>query len=88
LVWNDAMTELESRSLGTEEYRRLLLAVRLSISNEYRDEGQKRYYDVFQKRIEAMFKEITPVKSASVYKSNPPGRKTAYRDNWLFITPG
>jgi hypothetical protein len=59
------MTELESRSLGAEEYRRLLLAVGLSISYEYRDEGQNHYYDAFQKRIEAIFKEITPVKSAS-----------------------
>lgn len=50
VVWNDAMTELESRSLGAEEYRRQLLAVDLFISNEYEGEGQNHYYDVFKKR--------------------------------------
>src|SRR5215472_2246719 len=46
LVWNDAMTGLESRSLGAEEYRRQLSAVGLSVSGEYEDEGQNHYYDV------------------------------------------
>jgi SAM-dependent methyltransferase len=46
LVWNDAMTGLESRSLGAEEYRRQLLAVGLSVTGEYEDEGQNHYYDV------------------------------------------
>ncbi len=45
LVWNDAMTGLESRSLGAEEYRRLLLAAGLSVAAEYEDEGQNHYYD-------------------------------------------
>jgi SAM-dependent methyltransferase len=49
LVWNDAMTGLESRSLGAEEYRRQLLAVGLSVSNEYEDEGQNHYFDASQK---------------------------------------
>jgi hypothetical protein len=31
LVWNDAMTGLESRSLGAEEYRRQLLAVGVAV---------------------------------------------------------
>src|SRR6516225_910691 len=44
--WNDAMTGLESRSLGAEEYRRQLSAVGLSITDEYEDEGQNHYYDV------------------------------------------
>jgi hypothetical protein len=26
---------------------------------------------------------IDPDKSVSVYESNPPGRKTAYRENWI-----
>jgi hypothetical protein len=43
------MTDLESRSLGAEEHRRLLLPVGLSISKEYKDEGQNHRYDVFQK---------------------------------------
>ncbi len=46
LVWNDAMTGLESRSLGAEEYRRQLAAVGLSVTGEYDDEGQNHYYDV------------------------------------------
>ncbi len=46
LVWNDAMTGLESRSLGAEEYRRQLSAVGLSVTSEYEDEGQNHYYDI------------------------------------------
>ena len=48
VVWNDAMTGLESRSLGAEEYRRQLSAVGLSISSEYEDEGQNHYFDAFK----------------------------------------
>ena len=48
LVWNDAMTGLESRSLGVEEYRRLLAAAGLSVSSEYEDEGQNHYFDVLK----------------------------------------
>jgi len=43
LVWNDAMTGLESRSLGADEYRRQLSAVGLSVSGEY-DGGDHGYY--------------------------------------------
>jgi SAM-dependent methyltransferase len=46
LVWRDAMTGLESRSLGAAEYRRQLSAVGLSLIGEYDDEGQNHYYDV------------------------------------------
>lgn len=56
LVWNDVMTGLESRSLGAEEYRKQLLAVGLSVSHEYEDEGQNHYFDAF-KNGEATFKE-------------------------------
>jgi SAM-dependent methyltransferase len=45
LVWNDAMTGLESRSLGGAEYRRLLSAVGLCVTAEYEDEGQNHYFD-------------------------------------------
>ena len=45
VVWNDAMTGLESRSLGADEYRRQLLAVGLSVSIEYEDVGQNHYFD-------------------------------------------
>jgi SAM-dependent methyltransferase len=49
LVWNDAMTGLESRSLGAAEYRRLLSAVDISVSSEYEDEGQNHYFDTFKR---------------------------------------
>jgi 2-polyprenyl-3-methyl-5-hydroxy-6-metoxy-1,4-benzoquinol methylase len=45
VVWNDAMTGLESRSLGEAEYRRLLADAGLSIVGEYDDEGQNHYFD-------------------------------------------
>ena len=44
LVWKDAMTGLESRSLGAEEYRRQLSAAGLSVTSEYEDEGNH-YFD-------------------------------------------
>ena len=50
VVWNDAMTGLESRSLGAPEYRRLLTAGGISISSEYEDEGQNHYFDAFKLR--------------------------------------
>lgn len=52
LVWNDAMTGLESRSLGAEEYRRQLSAVGLSVVGEYEDEGENHYYDVRKEKAE------------------------------------
>lgn len=45
VVWTDAMTGLESRSLGAEEYRRQISAVGLFLASEYEDEGQNHYYD-------------------------------------------
>jgi SAM-dependent methyltransferase len=45
LIWNDAMTNLESCSLGAEGYRRQLSAVGLSVTSEYEDEGQNHYFD-------------------------------------------
>ena len=45
---NDVMTGLESRSLGAEEYQRLLSAVGLSVAGEYEDEGQNQYFDIFK----------------------------------------
>jgi hypothetical protein len=47
-VWNDAMTGLESRSLGAAEYRQLLSAVDLSVTREYEDEGRNHYFDVIK----------------------------------------
>lgn len=48
LVWRDAMTGLESRSLGAKEYRSQLSAVGLSVTGEYEDEGQNHYFDVLK----------------------------------------
>lgn len=45
ITWNDAMTGQKSRSLGAEEYRRLLATVGLKVSREYEDEGENHYYD-------------------------------------------
>lgn len=53
LVWNDAMTGLESRSLGAEEYRRQLSAVGLWVTSEYEDEGQNHYFDASKTRLPA-----------------------------------
>ena len=48
LSWSDAMTGLESRSLGAEEYRRFLASVGLSVISEYEDEGQNYYFDALK----------------------------------------
>ena len=45
LVWKDAMTGLESRSLGAVEYRKLLSEAGISVTREYEDEGQSHYFD-------------------------------------------
>ncbi len=47
-VWNDAMTGLESVSLGADEYRKLLGAAGISVAEEYEDEGENRYFDAFK----------------------------------------
>lgn len=44
-VWNDAMTGLQSRSLGGAEYRRLLVAAGVSVTHEYEDAGENHYFD-------------------------------------------
>ena len=48
LVWNDAMTGLESRSLGAVEYRSQLATVGLSVIREYEDEGENHYFDALK----------------------------------------
>ena len=47
-VWNDAMTGLESLSLGAEQYRSLLGAVGISLAEEYEDEGENHYFDALK----------------------------------------
>ena len=44
-LWNDAMTGLESISLGAEEYRKLLGAADISVADEYEDVGENHYFD-------------------------------------------
>ena len=48
-VWNDAMTGLESISLGAEEYRKLLGAAGISVVEEYEDVGENHYFDALKK---------------------------------------
>jgi SAM-dependent methyltransferase len=48
MVWNDAMTGLESRSLGAVEYRMHLAAAGLSVVREYEDEGENHYFDTLK----------------------------------------
>jgi SAM-dependent methyltransferase len=50
-AWNDAMTGLESLSLGAEQYRKLLGAVGISVAEEYEDEGENHYFDAFKGKI-------------------------------------
>jgi len=47
-VWNDAMTGLESFSLGADEYRKLLEGVGITVAEEYEDEGENYYFDAFK----------------------------------------
>jgi SAM-dependent methyltransferase len=47
-VWNDAMTGLESRSLGATQYRGQLSEVGFSTSDEYDDEGENHYFDAIK----------------------------------------
>jgi len=44
ISWKDAMTGRESRSLGTEAYRKLLEAQGLTLGENYSDEGDNYYY--------------------------------------------
>jgi SAM-dependent methyltransferase len=51
VVWNDAMTGLESISLGAEQYRTLLGAVGISVVEEYEDVGENHYFDGVKQRM-------------------------------------
>jgi len=48
-VWNDAMTKQESRSLGADEYRRLLNEAVFLLLSEYEDIGGNHYFDAVRK---------------------------------------
>ena len=47
-IWNDAMTGVESISLGAEQYRQLLRAAGLLVEKEYEDGGENHYFDAFR----------------------------------------
>ena len=51
-AWNDAMTGLESISLGAEGYRKLLEGTGFSVENEYEDMGGNHYFDAFKMEAE------------------------------------
>lgn len=44
-VWNDAMTGIQSVSLGRERYRELLSSAQLTLQAEYEDEGSNHYFE-------------------------------------------
>ncbi len=44
LKWEDAITAIESISLGAERYKELLAASGLSLIGEFEDEGENHYY--------------------------------------------
>jgi SAM-dependent methyltransferase len=47
-VWNDAMTGVESISLGAEAYMQLLGTAGISVVQEYEDIGENHYFDAFK----------------------------------------
>jgi SAM-dependent methyltransferase len=51
-VWNDAMTGLESVSLGAEEYKKLLGTAGISVTKEFEDVGENHYFDGFKAKID------------------------------------
>jgi SAM-dependent methyltransferase len=63
VVWKDVMTELESRSLGAEEYRHLLSEASFSVADEYEDVGQNHYFDAIKTSVGA---------SSPVSRQQPP----------------
>jgi SAM-dependent methyltransferase len=48
VAWNDAMTGLQSRSLGAEQYKKLLEAAGISVAAEYEDIGENHYFDALK----------------------------------------
>ncbi len=49
LTWNDAMTGLQSWTLGAAAYQKQLSEVGLSVTREYEDEGESHYYDAIKR---------------------------------------
>jgi len=44
------MTGLESVSLGTDQYRKLLEGVGISVAEEYEDVGENHYFEAFKRK--------------------------------------
>ncbi len=49
-VWADAMTGLESISLGSNEYRKVLAGAGIAVAEEYEDAGENHYFDAFNEK--------------------------------------
>lgn len=45
-TWSDALTGRPSRSLGAEEYERLLTSLDMRVQETLRDEGENHYFSV------------------------------------------
>jgi SAM-dependent methyltransferase len=50
VVWTDGMTEQESISLGAEQYKRLLAAAGLTVTDEFQDVGENHYFDAVREQ--------------------------------------
>ena len=48
VLWNDAVTGLESRALGFEEYQRELSSAGLSLVGKCDDQGENHYLDAIK----------------------------------------
>ena len=46
--WNDVLTGMLSRSLGTDGYREILTASGLALIEEFEDEGENHYYNALK----------------------------------------
>lgn len=62
-VWTDVMTNLESVSLGGEQYKRLLTAAGLTVTEEYEDEGENHYFDGLKENSLVESSEVSLVRS-------------------------
>jgi 2-polyprenyl-3-methyl-5-hydroxy-6-metoxy-1,4-benzoquinol methylase len=49
MTWIDAMTELETRSIGRDEYLRCLESAGFALVGEYEDEGENHHYDAIKR---------------------------------------
>jgi SAM-dependent methyltransferase len=49
-VWNDAMTGLESVSLGADQYKKLLATAGITVVDEYEDVGENHYFEGFNEK--------------------------------------